>query len=141
MTTVVSLFSGVKQQEQQEAATNDPSDDDDVSLFYALLPHLVRRSMPKVRSLRRSFNSYRRTRTSSTESTESGSRTPPPAYHEALTPLTAALFEDDTEYVESPSTDLSRDTTFSQNEGSGIQWKYASQGMPITLCFLYHQPA
>lgn len=108
------------------------SDEDaSISLIYAFLPPMVRRSMPKVRSLRRSFNHYRpygvHSSGSTIDSTDSGTRTPPPAYHETPPrplPLTSVLTDDESATLDLPSDAI----TFSDDERSEIQWKYARQG-------------
>lgn len=106
------------------------NDDTSVSLIYALLPPMVRRSVPKVRSLRKSFTNYSsfggHARASSIDSTE-GTRTPPPAYNEVLAPLTAVLSDDEEPSIEASSS-ASMEARFAENEHSGIQWKYATQG-------------
>lgn len=109
-----------------------PDDDANLSLIYAFLPPLFRRSVPKVRSLRRSIVNYRsfgsHSRRDSTDDLDSGIVTPPPAYHEALASLTSALIDDEDSFAEGSSTGALKGQTFSEDESSGIQWKYASQG-------------
>lgn len=118
----------------------DHSDDDaNISLIYAFLPPVVRRSMPKVRSLRRSFNSYRsfggHSRSSSIDSTDSGRTTPPPAYHENPAPLTSILSDDEILAGDGTGSGSGsgKRASFLQNEENGIQWKYASQGKNLNL--------
>jgi len=110
---------------------NLSDDDTNLSLIYTFLPPLVRSSVPKVRSLRRSIGSYRtfvaHSRNTSLDSS-SGSRTPPPAYHEAVTPLTSALSDDEDSTLEKPSSRAGKTASFAEDDHSGIQWKYASQG-------------
>lgn len=114
--------------------TTTSDDDSSVSLIYAFLPPLVRRSMPKVRSLRRSLNSYTNyashSRASSSDGLTSGQNTPPPAYHEALAPLTAVLSDTELLLSDEFSASSGKRASFQENGDSGIQWKYASQGKP-----------
>lgn len=106
-------------------------EDASISLIYAFLPPMVRRFMPKVRSLRPSFSHYRpysvHSSGSTIDSTDSGTRTPPPAYHETTPrplPLTSVLTDDESAILDLPSCAV----IFSDDEQSGIQWKYARQG-------------
>lgn len=99
-------------------------DEEPSSLMYMMLPHLVRRSVPRVRSIRRSISGYSpsfgHARTFSIDEPSAGTRTPPPAYSEPLAPLRVAL--SDEEDVSVPDSDESK-----------IRWKYASQGMFRTV--------
>ncbi|KAL1306061.1 hypothetical protein AAFC00_004187 [Neodothiora populina] len=110
-------------------------DDASLSLIYSFLPPVVRRSMPKVKSLRRSFNTYRSfggySTGSSIDYVDSGSATPPPAYHETLAPLTSALCDDEDASTEESTPCSSKRSSFIENEQTGIQWKYASQGLNL----------
>lgn len=114
-------------------------DDENVSLIYAFLPPMVRRSMPKVRSLRRSWSTYRsltaQSHDSNVDESESGTITPPPAYHEALAPLTSVFSDDESFAIGEPSTSTAKSTGFAENEDSGIQWKYATQGTKNNCSF------
>jgi len=127
------------QQYPFKSTSIDPNlseDDTDVSLIYAFLPPVVRRTVPKVRSLRRSFGSYRsfgsHYRNLSSDS-DSGRRTPPPAYHETIVPLTAVLSDDEgrSSLDSSSTTSAGKRTSFVEDSASGIQWKYASQGLNL----------
>lgn len=99
-------------------------DEERSSLMYMMLPHLVRRSVPKVRSIRRSLSGYStsfgHTRASSIDGQNVGNITPPPAYSEPLAPLTAAFSD-------------AADVSVSESDDSKIRWKYASQGMFSSL--------
>ncbi len=116
---------------RQDGSRNHNGECDDVSLIYSMLPLLVRRSVPKVRSLRRSISGYSsiQTRSSSIDSSGSGSKTPPPAYHDPLLPLSSSTDNNEgkfgfNDFAASPT----GPHTFSDNGRSGIRWKYASQG-------------
>ncbi|GAB7349373.1 hypothetical protein MBLNU459_g8499t1 [Dothideomycetes sp. NU459] len=97
-------------------------DEESPSLMYMMLPQLVRRSVPRVRSIRRSISGYSTSfghaRTSSIDGPDAGTRTPPPAYSEPLAPLTSALSDGE-------------DGLPSGSDESKIRWKYASQGLSL----------
>ena len=119
------------------------SDEESTSLIYAVLPPLIKRSVPKVRSLRRSLSGYSaaalvgiaHTTTASTDNSRTGSTTPPPPYQDAARPLTSVLSDDDDDDDESfegpskPVRPLALDPSiFADSERAGIKWEFASQG-------------
>lgn len=110
--------------------------DDSVSLFYTMLPLVLRRSVPKVRSLRRSISNYstaspHRTRaSSSSESESSGIRTPPPPYIDPLAPFSSeqdVASEDDSTVF----TGLYAVPASEEEHGACVRWKYAGQGLSL----------
>ncbi|KAI5274818.1 hypothetical protein E4T47_02003 [Aureobasidium subglaciale] len=116
------------------------SDEENTSLIYAVLPPLIKNSMPKVRSLRRSLSGYNRAaalvghaRSSSTESSRPGSATPPPPYQEPIASLTSVL--SDVDFQETPPTSprsLPIDApVFVHDERAGIRWEFARQGLSL----------
>lgn len=113
------------------------TDQENTSIIYAVLPPLIKKSMPKVPSLRRSLSGYNRAaalvghvRALSTESPRPGSATPPPPYQEPIASLTSVL--SDVDFQETPPTSprsLPADTPiFVNDERAGIQWEFARQG-------------
>lgn len=113
------------------------SDEESTSLIYAVLPPLIKRSVPKVRSLRRSLSSYNcaaalvgHSARSSPDSARPGSATPPPPYQEPIGSLASILSDDEHDRVSSPSRrPLALDPSiFSDSERAGIKWEFASQG-------------
>lgn len=107
-------------------------DEETLSVFYNVLPTLVRRSIPKVRSLRRSISNYNapligHSRAASIDNNVLRAATPPPAYREVRTSLDAPLSDDEAASSTACSGSGKR-ASFVENDSSGIQWKYASQG-------------
>jgi hypothetical protein len=114
------------------------NDQENISCLYAVLPPLLKNSMPKVPSLRRSLSGYNdraaalvgHVRALSTESLRPGSATPPPPYQEPIASLTSVLSEVD--FQETPPTSprsLPVDTPIYVNdERAGIKWEFARQG-------------
>ncbi|KAG9724057.1 hypothetical protein KCU86_g16876, partial [Aureobasidium melanogenum] len=113
---------------------------ENISIIYAVLPPLIKKSMPKVPSLRRSLSGYNRAaalvghvRALSTESARPGSATPPPPYQEPIASLTSVL--SDVDFQETPPTSprsLPADTAiFVNDERAGIQWEFARQGQSL----------
>jgi hypothetical protein len=113
------------------------TDQENTSLLYAVLPPLIKNSMPKVPSLRRSLSGYNRAaalvghvRALSSESLRPGSATPPPPYQEPIASLTSVL--SDIDFQDTPPTSprsLPVDTPiFVNDERAGIQWEFARQG-------------
>ncbi|KAG9844036.1 hypothetical protein KCU98_g7724, partial [Aureobasidium melanogenum] len=117
-----------------------PTDQENTSIIYAVLPPLIKKSMPKVPSLRRSLSGYNRAaalvghvRALSTEGARPGSATPPPPYQEPIASLTSIL--SDVDFQETPPTSrtsLPTDTAiFVSDERAGIQWEFARQGQSL----------
>ena len=110
---------------------------ENISLIYAVLPPLIKNSMPKVPSLRRSLSGYNRAaalvghvRALSTESSRPGSATPPPPYQEPIASLTSVL--SDIDFQDTPPTSPrslpANSAIFVDDERAGIKWEFARQG-------------
>jgi hypothetical protein len=110
---------------------------ENISLIYAVLPPLIKNSMPKVPSLRRSLSGYNRAaalvghvRALSTESSRPGSATPPPPYQEPIASLTSVL--SDVDFQDTPPTSPlslpANPSIFVDDERAGIKWEFARQG-------------
>jgi hypothetical protein len=110
---------------------------ENISLIYAVLPPLIKNSMPKVPSLRRSLSGYNRAaalvghvRALSTESSRPGSATPPPPYQEPIASLTSVL--SDIDFQDTPPTSPrslpANSAIFVDDERAGIRWEFARQG-------------
>lgn len=128
------------------------TDQENISCIYAVLPPLLKNSMPKVPSLRRSLSGYNdraaalvgHVRALSTESFRPGSATPPPPYQEPIASLTSVLSEID--FQETPPTSprsLPVDShIFVNDERAGIKWEFARQGnsqhLQHTCCLPSH---
>ncbi|CAD0084113.1 unnamed protein product, partial [Aureobasidium vineae] len=107
------------------------TDEENTSLIYAVLPPLIKKSMPKVPSLRRSLSGYNRAaalvghaRALSTESPRPGSATPPPPYQEPIASLTSVL--SDIDFQDTPPTSPTSlpvdNAIFGSDERAGIKW-------------------
>ncbi|TIA39339.1 hypothetical protein D6C79_07668 [Aureobasidium pullulans] len=118
----------------------DSNHEENTSLIYAVLPPLIKNSMPKVRSLRRSLSGYNcaaalvgHVRNSSAESSRPGSATPPPPYQEPIASLTSVLSDDN--FQDTPPTSprsLPLDTAiFANDERTGIKWEFGRQGLSL----------
>jgi len=127
------------------------TEQENISLIYAVLPPLIKNSMPKVPSLRRSLSGYNRAaalvghvRALSTESSRPGSATPPPPYQEPIASLTSVL--SDIDFQDTPPTSprsLPVDApVFVNDERAGIKWEFARQGnyqrLQHTCCLSSH---
>lgn len=110
---------------------------ENISLIYAVLPPLIKNSMPKVPSLRRSLSGYNRAaalvghvRALSTESSRPGSATPPPPYQGPIASLTSVL--SDIDFQDTPPTSPrslpTNPAIFVDDERAGIKWEFARQG-------------
>jgi hypothetical protein len=104
------------------------------SLLFKLLPSYVRNRVPKVPSLRRSYNEMSISRSLSSTAS-SGIQTPPPSYSSAAPSESG----DDRESMDSLPTDVDSEDPTVALEGSiqhvserrsanSIKWKYGRQG-------------
>ncbi|KAI4716565.1 hypothetical protein E4T48_07265 [Aureobasidium sp. EXF-10727] len=114
------------------------TDDQNTSLIYAVLPPLIKNSMPKVPSLRRSLSGYNRAlvghvRALSTDSPRPGSANPPPPYQEPIASLTSVL--SDVDFQDTPPTSprsLPVDSAVYANDNrAAIKWEFARQGQSL----------
>jgi hypothetical protein len=115
------------------------SDDDKHSLFYALLPKLVRSRLRRIPSIRRSIHQYSRSYSYDSSNSEgrrsstglSELSTPPPEYRSrASLSEPVSDFEDFEEDLQLRARPVSSGSSRSAGSGSGggVKWKYANQG-------------
>ncbi|OCL03031.1 hypothetical protein AOQ84DRAFT_442991 [Glonium stellatum] len=116
------------------------------SMLYALLPSIIQNRIPRLPSIRRSVNDFRdrlnHARSLSTSAQESGLETPPPTYMSrqgSVTPnrwstvMTDTEESDDTSAYGRPISSGSTLPVSTTSEAeSGINWKYANQGLTLT---------
>ncbi|SMQ45497.1 unnamed protein product [Zymoseptoria tritici ST99CH_3D7] len=111
------------------------------SLLYTLLPPLVQRRIPKLRSFKKALSDYdqrsRRTRTFSQTSVTSTS--PPPSYRsnsqdrDSIDEQPGFLFRSGrhSEPPSRPSTSGTSTPTYLEETRSGVQWRYAEPGFAL----------
>lgn len=114
------------------------SDDDKQSLFYALLPKLVRSRLHRIPSIRRSIHQYSRSYSYDSSTSEgrrssagaSELRTPPPEYRSRVS--LSEPVSDVEEFVALPSLERPVSSGSSSSGKSvgygGVKWKFANQG-------------
>lgn len=111
------------------------ADADTPSLLYAILPPIVQRRIPKLRSLRQTAGTYGRptAHARSTSDASDASMSPPPSYRTSARTSICESDDDEPAVFRSlppsrPSSSGSATPAYREETESGVRWKYAMQG-------------
>lgn len=142
-------MAAIRTRSWSEAGAHDKTDSSEYNadttssslLFYTLLPSLVQRRIPKMKSFKKALSDYdQRTRhTRALSQTSVTSITPPPSYQSTPEDRTSlddhpGLFFRSGRNSEPPSRPSSSGTstpTYLEETLSGVQWKYADPGFAL----------